>query len=173
MLSLKELSEWLKQFNISHTVTDSQCYDLYKAACNCKEGVIVELGCGHGKSTLSLGLGANVTVYSVDAFIVPGCRDIFEANIVKAGFTGKVVSIHAMTNVAAKTFTLPIGLMFIDADHSYSSVKIDFENWYSKIMVGGLMIMHDYTKPHPGLIGYVDEIAFPKDIINQMVYIHF
>ena len=172
-MNQNELSKYLKQFDISHTVTDQQCFTLYQYASKCKDGVIVELGTGTGKSTLSLALGAVPTVYTVDPFIVPGSQESFNNNMVKAHFTGKVVSIHSTSIVASKTFGLPIGLMFIDADHSYPMVKNDYERWSSKMIQNSTMIFHDYNEVHPGLCKYIDEIEIPKHIINQMVFIRF
>lgn len=36
-----------------------------------------------------------------------------------------------------------IDFVFIDADHSYESCKLDIENWYHKVRKGGYIIGHD------------------------------
>ncbi|HDY89715.1 MAG TPA: class I SAM-dependent methyltransferase, partial [bacterium] len=33
--------------------------------------------------------------------------------------------------------------LFIDADHHYANVKIDFEDWFSKLLPGGMVSLHD------------------------------
>ncbi|MDI1253507.1 MAG: class I SAM-dependent methyltransferase [Thermomonas sp.] len=40
-------------------------------------------------------------------------------------------------------------LIFIDADHSYKSVKRDWDEWSPKVKVGGRLALHD-SQPMPG-----------------------
>lgn len=57
-------------------------------------------------------------------------------------------------------------VVFIDANHTYSYVKQDIENWLPKVKKGGLLFGHDYG--YPGLNGVkkaVDE-TFEKGKIN-------
>ena len=49
-------------------------------------------------------------------------------------------SIEAVTNFKNEYFDF----IFIDADHSYQSVRQDLEIWYPKIKPGGLISGHDY-----------------------------
>lgn len=54
-----------------------------------------------------------------------------------------------------------IDLVFIDADHSYESVKEDIEHWISKVRKGGILSGHDYSTEHKecfGVVKAVDEI---------------
>ncbi len=37
--------------------------------------------------------------------------------------------------------------VFIDADHSFSSVVRDIDHWYPKVKVGGWLMGHDYDHP--------------------------
>lgn len=37
-----------------------------------------------------------------------------------------------------------LGLVYIDADHRYDSVKQDIQNYYSKLVDGGIIGFHDY-----------------------------
>jgi len=61
--------------------------------------------------------------------------------------------------------------VFIDADHSYESVKRDITGWYPKVRSGGLLCGHDYGPPprgkhpgHPGVAVAVKEIFGDKHI---------
>lgn len=36
-----------------------------------------------------------------------------------------------------------VDMIFIDADHSYLGVKMDFESWFPKIIQGGIIAFHD------------------------------
>ena len=38
--------------------------------------------------------------------------------------------------------------IYIDADHTYESAKLDIENWYPKCKVGGVFSGHDYLNCH-------------------------
>lgn len=39
----------------------------------------------------------------------------------------------------------PIGMLFIDGDHSYEGVKFDFEHFGAQVSEGGLILFHDST----------------------------
>jgi len=52
-----------------------------------------------------------------------------------------------------------LDFVFIDANHSYKSVKEDNEVWYPKVCVGGYIMGHDYLNPkRPGVKRAVDEL---------------
>ena len=44
-----------------------------------------------------------------------------------------------------------LGLLFIDADHSYNGVKTDLEYFWGKLVVGGILILHDFANPEYGV----------------------
>jgi predicted O-methyltransferase YrrM len=44
---------------------------------------------------------------------------------------------------AEKTPDASLDFVFIDADHSYPSCKIDMQKWLPKVKVGGYIIGHD------------------------------
>ena len=58
--------------------------------------------------------------------------------------------------------------VFVDAGHSYKSVKADIENWYSKVKPGGCFCGHDYNKDtFKGVVQAVSE-AFPDhNVIHE------
>jgi hypothetical protein len=62
-------------------------------------------------------------------------------------------------------------LIYIDADHSYESIKLDLIAWYSKLKNGGIFAGHDYceyyiesTKTEFGVIKAVNEFVFEKKL---------
>lgn len=72
-----------------------------------------------------------------------------------------------------------LDLVFIDADHSYESVKNDLIHWYKKIRTGGWLMGDDYNSCHPGTTKAVDEFAnnnnlkinfLKKDGIDYPIY---
>lgn len=50
-----------------------------------------------------------------------------------------------------------LDFVFIDADHSYESVKEDIEHWEPKVRKGGWVGGHDYNRQWPGVVRAVDE----------------
>jgi predicted O-methyltransferase YrrM len=51
-----------------------------------------------------------------------------------------------------------LDMVFIDADHSYESVKKDINLWWKKIKIGGIISGHDYHHTHhPGVTLAVNE----------------
>jgi len=57
-----------------------------------------------------------------------------------------------------------VDTIFIDADHTYDSVKKDFEHWFPKIKIGGYILLHDIDKPEYGVQRFIE-----KDIKNYPV----
>ena len=62
-------------------------------------------------------------------------------------------------------------LIYIDADHTYESVKNDLNSWYSKLKNGGIFAGHDYceyyiesTKTKFGVVKAVDEFVHEKKL---------
>lgn len=51
-------------------------------------------------------------------------------------------------------------LIFIDGDHSYDGTIADYNNFFSKVKLGGLICFHDYGGPGwPGVTKAVDEVV--------------
>jgi len=141
---------------------------------------IVELGAWQGKSTVMLAAGAisggnKSSIFSVDYFsAIPttdygyashltGSSDYLEAfqrNLSKAHLAERVTPIRSHTGKAAETWTgPPIGLLFIDADHRYESVREDFLAWVRHCAGGSRVAFHDYgVKKHPGVLNFVNQL---------------
>ena len=66
---------------------------------------------------------------------------------------------------AVDTIKEPLDMIFIDADHTYESVKRDIGLWWDKVKVGGIISGHDYDHSHqPGVKQAVDEYFSNKEI---------
>jgi predicted O-methyltransferase YrrM len=128
-------------------------------------GEIVEIGSFMGKSTCWLATGTKQVlrekVTAVDHFegspehqkgaametpdiVEKGSTlDAFKANIKAVGVDDYVDTIVASSEEAAKHWTKPIRLLFIDGDHSYEAARKDFELWSPFVIQGGLVLFHD------------------------------
>lgn len=74
--------------------------------------------------------------------------------------------IQSHTAKAGQTWEGPkVGLLYIDADHSYEGVKADYEAWLPHMAEGSSIVFDDYRykvrgKDHyPGVTKFVDEIG--------------
>lgn len=47
------------------------------------------------------------------------------------------------------TWKAPIDLLFIDGDHSYPTVRADFDQWVPHVRPGGVILLHD-SRRAPG-----------------------
>jgi predicted O-methyltransferase YrrM len=134
-------------------------------------GLIVEVGCWKGRSTVALATGMRqARLVVVDHFQgsdeeehrhdpdLPRLREVFEANLRRAGVRERVEIVQAFSLVAARRWDEPINLLFLDAAHDYESVRDDLAAWWPLIKPGGMMVIHDYGQPNfPGVQRAVDE----------------
>ena len=51
-----------------------------------------------------------------------------------------------------------LDFVFIDAEHSYESVKEDVNGWAKKVRHGGIVSGHDYYKTRHGNTGVIDAV---------------
>lgn len=61
---------------------------------------------------------------------------------------------------AAKAYSGRVGLLFVDGDHSYKSVKEDVLAWERHLVPGGTIVLDDWgTEKNPGVKEAADELA--------------
>lgn len=60
-------------------------------------------------------------------------------------------------NVASKFEDASLDFIFLDANHTYPSVKADLNAWYRKVRPGGIVVGDDYATSHPGVPQAVNE----------------
>lgn len=134
---------------------------------------IVEIGSHTGQSTLWMASGSRhgnrARIWAVDPWPDPGYADgddPFEMKTGDAVYERFLLNIRGETqevpNVSYEDLVLPmrmtskqaetrwrygptpIGLLFIDAIHTYEGVKADVELWAPYVAVGGWMALNDY-----------------------------
>ncbi|MBI2172702.1 MAG: class I SAM-dependent methyltransferase [Candidatus Aenigmarchaeota archaeon] len=139
---------------------------LYRLAMECKDGEIVEIGSWKGKSTVWLAEGSRagrgLKIHAIDphkGYDGKSTLKEFKDNIARAGVGGMIIPVVKTSEEAAKGFSKPVGLIFIDGSHEYNDVKKDFELWFPRLVDGGVMAFHD-------TLGYDG----PRRLVNELVY---
>jgi predicted O-methyltransferase YrrM len=123
-----------------------------------RDQAIVEIGNYRGRSTVALAMGARrgagARVYSIDPhseFVGPrggrfGPEDQAHlyANLARTGVGAQVnvLSIDSLT-IASSWRGPRVGLMFIDGDHRYESVRADLDAWKSHLATGADVVFDD------------------------------
>jgi len=148
-------------------------------------GAIVEIGSWQGRSTIWLGKGAEAVngyeTYAIDPHVGgPDQKKIglhnvntekaFRENIQRAGLAKKVVPIVALSSDALKGWSRPIGMLWIDGDHSYEAVSGDFLGWSRFVANDGIIAFHD-TYSWEGVRRFVDGEILPNTqyrVLGQM-----
>lgn len=138
---------------------------------------IVELGSFKGKSTCFLASGAvhgnGAHVYAFDAwdlpdnetgrfgFAEPGVRNTFDAQVARMGLSEQVTATRAHSADAGRTWLgPPVGLLYVDGDHTAKGVRRDVDAWLGHLAPGGLIAFDDYGTPrNPGVALVVDEMV--------------
>lgn len=130
---------------------------------------IVELGVDYGFSFFSFCHDyPQAHVIGIDNFSYGdsvGARELLRTHLPKFP-NGKIIEGNS-ADVARRwrqpeTY-LDIDVLHIDADHSYESVKQDFELWSPFVRPGGVVLFHDINIPNFGVRKFFDELQGRKD----------
>lgn len=146
---------------------------LYVLARRCARiGNIVEIGSWKGRSTwfLARGLedaGSPHRVVAIDPHL-EGTREDFEATIARAGIAARVDSRITYSHEVAPSFDEPVGLLWIDGDHSYDAVRRDFDDWFPRLAVGGWIAFHDTVNHWYGPTRLVRELLAHRDDLERV-----
>lgn len=123
-------------------------------------GAIVEIGSYKGGSTVLLAKGSKMVgrkgnVYAIDPhdwerafwldeeFVPTDTFRIFSENTKKAGVDDLVITILKTSYEAVRDWKQPISLLWIDGNHDYIYVKMDFLLWEKYLIKGGVIAFHD------------------------------
>lgn len=138
---------------------------------------IVEIGSHTGLSTMWIAAAAAAHVFAVDPWADPrppgpdhtddpfelGTGDAvlaeFDHNLDRFGFRDRITPLRAPSAVVAALWVQPIGLLFIDAIHTYEGVRDDLRAWIPHVAPSGILAVHDYGDSYPGVRQAVDEIG--------------
>lgn len=144
---------WPKANKIEGWLSIGQARLLYRSATRVAEGRrIVEIGSHKGRSTvfLSRGKADGVKMLAVDPFDDPrwgggpGALEDFRRTLEEFDLTGTVDTYSGISLDAAGEWNgEPVGLLFVDGAHDYTSVLADIDGWEPFIAEGGLVMFHD------------------------------
>jgi predicted O-methyltransferase YrrM len=152
---------------------------------------VVEIGAYTGRSTAFLARGSaagrcGLPVLSIDPHGMAGAemgrggrfagehvRATYLRNLADVGALPHVEAVRALSSRASLPRE-PIGLLWIDGDHSRAAVVEDVRRWAPLVAPGGFIVFDDYGTHHPGVNDVVhrmmkdpqwqDWLAFPKPL---------
>ena len=161
---LKSLPPKIKGFLAE--VEGMRLYELAREAS--RLGPCLEIGSYCGKATIYLGTGckeAGSVLFSIDhhrgseehqpgeEYHDPDLFDPesgrmdsfreFRKTLAMASLEDTVVSIVAPSELAARCWATPLGLVFIDGGHSFEAAFTDYSCWASHLVPGGFLVIHD------------------------------
>lgn len=131
---------------------------------------IVEIGVDEGGSawTLRQALAPDGCLHLVDPY-EPGRLGVSFAflaarRLVASVRRGTVAWHRAPSHAIARDWADPIDFLFIDGDHSYEGVTLDWADWSPFVTPAGIVVFHNArvtleNPPCPGVVRLVEEIA--------------
>lgn len=67
----------------------------------------------------------------------------WQRTIAEAGLESTVLGLVGPSQVVAAHFAQPLDLLFVDGGHGVEVAWADYESWTPKVVVGGLLMIHD------------------------------
>lgn len=174
-----KFSAWAQGY-ICGAVTRSEGKRLARLAANVQAGeAIVELGSHGGSSTSWLAMGAHrgdgAHVYAIDPWDFAAGERLdqhsesavfrrWQAQIdfmASAGYldASKVHPVQGYSTAVAESWDRPVGLLHIDALHTYEAVTADIEAWVPHLAPGAVVVMHDWSNRKMGVRRAGTELA--------------
>lgn len=133
-----------------------------------RAGPCLEIGSYCGKSTIYIGTACKTNhgiLFSIDhhrgseeqqpgqAYFDPALFDPetgrvdtfneFRKTLEKAGLENTVVAMVSRSDIAARLWSTPLSLVFIDGGHTAEAALTDYHSWMPHIMPGGYLLIHD------------------------------
>jgi hypothetical protein len=156
---------------------DDEAFRLYELAKEAgRLGPCLEIGSYCGKSSAYLGMGCKengAVLFSIDhhrgseeqqpgqEYFDPELLDketglidtfgIFRKTINELSLEDTVVAIVSQSEVVARSWATPLGLIFIDGGHTFEAVFTDYNSWAPHLLPGGFLAIHDiFSDPAQG-----------------------
>jgi predicted O-methyltransferase YrrM len=68
---------------------------------------------------------------------------------------------------AARLWSTPLGMVFIDGGHSHAQAHADYDGWASKVVPGGVLAIHDLF-PNPAEGGQAPIEIYRKGLASGL-----
>jgi hypothetical protein len=136
---------------------------------------IVEIGSYRGQSAIALGLGAlaghHAPVYAIDPheeFVGElggqfGWRDreAFMRNVTRAKCAEVVRLVNLPGHLVGMAWEKPVGLLFLDGDHSYEGVRGDFIAWAPHLTPDATLLLDEWKNKNTGVPRLIETDLIP------------
>lgn len=155
------------------------------AACTPASGAIVEIGSFKGKSTVALAIVADKYRVGPVVAIDPHIGDLgvqaqkhadtfeeFRTSLKNAGVQDQVEAHREFSRDAARGWSRPIRLLWIDGDHTYAGCKEDFDLFSPFLAAGGVVAFHDTLNTFEGPIRVFVEEVLRSDRFGACGFVH-
>jgi len=145
---------------------------LFALAKDVSRGCIVEVGSYRGQSTAMLGYGSleggRVPVFAIEPHeeftgvlggkFGPPDRCAFFKAMIDSGAYQIVRLVNLSSEYVTPRWDKPVGLLWLDGDHTYQGVKRDFDCWCPHLLPDGIVAFHDSIDPALGPCRLIKEI---------------
>ncbi|UCD85612.1 MAG: class I SAM-dependent methyltransferase [Deltaproteobacteria bacterium] len=169
--------EDVKSRSFKGFLEDDEAIRLYELAKEANRlGPCLEIGSYCGKSSAYLGMGCKengAVLFSIDhhrgseeqqpgqEYFDPELLDketglidtfgIFRKTINDLLLENTVVMIVSKSEVVARSWATPLGMVFIDGGHTFEAVFTDYNSWTPHLIPGGFLAIHDiFSDPAQG-----------------------
>jgi len=146
---------------------------------------IVEIGVFRGGSLRTMAESTTAPVYGIDAW---GLDNLYQGDSGESGgkYNGdrdmqtaqkltshldNVTLIRDYSSSAAANYNGPlIGMLYIDAEHTYEAALADYRAWKQHLASDAFIAFDDYTETFPGVKQAVDEIIVTDKLARVKVH---
>ena len=156
---------------------------LRRLASEVSEGVIVEVGAYRGRSTYALSMGSregdDAPVFAIEPHehfsgplgggFGPPDRAAFFRNMLKTGSWSNVRLVNLSSEVVTAGWTRPLGLLWIDGDHSYEGVRRDVDCWLPFLLPDASVVFDDSIDPTIGPSRVIAELIADSWSVTEQV----
>ena len=130
---------------------------------------LVEIGVMHGATTALLRsvMALDGVVTGIDRHPPGRLLVSFERLVAQHELSrhprGRAVLLRQWSHEAARDWTAPIDFLFIDGDHSWNGMAVDWRDWTPHLVPGGLVALHD-SRPMAGK-EMLDSVRFTSEVV--------
>jgi MMP 1-O-methyltransferase len=118
------------------------------AACKRKQSVLFAIDHHRGSEEHQLGEEYHDPELYDARFATMDSFPQFRHTLTRANLDDVVVPIVAASALAARYWSTPLGLVFIDGGHSMQAALNDYRSWAGYVVRGGFLVIHDVF-PNP------------------------